>query len=375
ELMLELTSKQGGIGDVLGEGSRLLREGVMGEEEEEEVRVQMKLLNTRWEELRVKAMDRQSQLHERLMSLQEKQLESLKKWLTETEDRIAHMNQLGPTAADLQEQIAAHQALQKDLEAEQGNINSLSNMVVVVDESNGESAYCNLEDSLNALGERWAHICKVTEQRWNTLQGLTIHWEQFERESDKVKNWVNEKQAILREFDSNPSMEVEQMMHQAGMLQVMQAEMELQQRRFAMLQEESTKVASYLPSESPVHEKLASTLETLQDRWEALSMIIEAQTTRLSGSGIDISKVVIPGNGSDVVNSTTATISAETATVITKIVTTKTVTTEVCGSVVKRQKLEGGSQEDFTVALHSLGGWMDQVENFLVGQGHGSLGQ
>nr|XP_053632349.1 utrophin-like [Cherax quadricarinatus] len=60
ELMLELTSKQGGIGDVLGEGSRLMREGVMEEEEEEEVRVQMKLLNTRWEELRVKAMDRQS---------------------------------------------------------------------------------------------------------------------------------------------------------------------------------------------------------------------------------------------------------------------------------------------------------------------------
>ena len=60
--MLELTAKQGGIGDVLGEGSRLLREGLMGEEEEEEVRVQMKLLNTRWEELRIKAMDRQSNL-------------------------------------------------------------------------------------------------------------------------------------------------------------------------------------------------------------------------------------------------------------------------------------------------------------------------
>lgn len=58
--MLDLTSKQGGIGEVLGEGGRLLREGVMEEEEEEEVRMQMKLLNTRWEELRVKAMDRQA---------------------------------------------------------------------------------------------------------------------------------------------------------------------------------------------------------------------------------------------------------------------------------------------------------------------------
>lgn len=32
------------------------------------------------------------------------------------------------------------------------------------------------------------------------------------------------------------------------------------------------------------------------------------------------------------------------------------------GSVIKRQKLEGGSQEDFSVALHQLGGWMDSLE-------------
>lgn len=32
------------------------------------------------------------------------------------------------------------------------------------------------------------------------------------------------------------------------------------------------------------------------------------------------------------------------------------------GSVVKRQKLEGSSQEDFSVALHQLGGWMDSME-------------
>ncbi|KAK8719740.1 hypothetical protein OTU49_013814, partial [Cherax quadricarinatus] len=170
ELMLELTSKQGGIGDVLGEGSRLMREGVMEEEEEEEVRVQMKLLNTRWEELRVKAMDRQSSLHEKLMSLQQKQLESLKKWLTDTEDRIANMSQVGPTAEALREQILAHQNLQQDLENEQSNINSLSNMVVVVDETSSESAYSTLEDELNALGERWAHICRWSESRWTTLQ-------------------------------------------------------------------------------------------------------------------------------------------------------------------------------------------------------------
>ena len=58
--MLELTEKQNGVGEVLGEGTRLVREGLAEGEEGEEVRGQMKLLNTRWEDLRVKAMDRQS---------------------------------------------------------------------------------------------------------------------------------------------------------------------------------------------------------------------------------------------------------------------------------------------------------------------------
>ena len=43
-------------------------------------------------------------------------------------------------------------------------------MVVVVDESNSEAAYSALEDELNALGERWAHICRWAEQRWSVLQ-------------------------------------------------------------------------------------------------------------------------------------------------------------------------------------------------------------
>nr|XP_027238839.1 dystrophin-like isoform X4 [Penaeus vannamei] len=366
ELMLELTSKQGGIGDVLGEGSRLLKEGVMEEEEEEEVRVQMKLLNTRWEELRVKAMDRQSRLHEKLMTLQQTQLESLKKWLTETEDRIANMSQVGPTTDLLREQIAAHQSLQEDLENEQANINSLSNMVVVVDESSSDSgeAYSSLEDELNALGERWAHICRWAESRWKTLQTLSVHWTHYEQEMNKMGEWMNEKESLLREVESNPSSDQEHILRQASMLQIVQAEMEVQHRRFEHLQEESAKVLSHLPQDSPGQEKIPSELEMVQDRLDCLVSIIEAQTQRMAANGIDIKKIVIPAdNTSDIVSSSTTTISHEDATVVTKIITTKIVTTEtVEGSVIKRQKLEGGSQEDFSVALHQLGGWMDSLE-------------
>lgn len=52
--------------------------------------------------------------------------------------------QVGPTTDALKEQIETHQKLQKDLEGEQANINSLSNMVVVVDEASPESGTFSL---------------------------------------------------------------------------------------------------------------------------------------------------------------------------------------------------------------------------------------
>jgi len=58
--MLSLTEHQGDVGEVLQEGSKILTEAKLPLSEIEEVRVQMKLLNTKWEDLRVKAMDRQN---------------------------------------------------------------------------------------------------------------------------------------------------------------------------------------------------------------------------------------------------------------------------------------------------------------------------
>lgn len=49
----------------------------------------------------------------------------------------------------------------------------------------------------------------------------------------------------------------------------------------------------------------------------------------MAANGIDIKKIVIPAdNTSDIVSSSTTTISHEDATVVTKIITTKIVTTE-----------------------------------------------
>lgn len=58
--MLELTKHQDSIGTVLRDGNDLIVESKVKPDEENEIRVQMGLLNNRWEELRLKALERQS---------------------------------------------------------------------------------------------------------------------------------------------------------------------------------------------------------------------------------------------------------------------------------------------------------------------------
>ncbi|KAL1435841.1 hypothetical protein MTO96_010614 [Rhipicephalus appendiculatus] len=84
DFMLELTRNQGRVGEVLQEGQRVIREAGISAQEKEEIKVQMALLNTRWESLRHSAMDMQTKLQEALMKLQKQQQNALRQWLTET---------------------------------------------------------------------------------------------------------------------------------------------------------------------------------------------------------------------------------------------------------------------------------------------------
>jgi dystrophin len=75
--MLDLTKHQNNVGLVLQEGSRLINTGTISQEDDLEVRKQMKLLNDMWENLRLQAVERQAKLHERLMKLQTEQLNQM----------------------------------------------------------------------------------------------------------------------------------------------------------------------------------------------------------------------------------------------------------------------------------------------------------
>lgn len=56
-----LTSHQTSVGSVLEFGSQLINEGIVSGKEEREIREQMDVLSERWENLRVSAMQRQSE--------------------------------------------------------------------------------------------------------------------------------------------------------------------------------------------------------------------------------------------------------------------------------------------------------------------------
>lgn len=58
--LIELSHHQEGVGSIIEEGARMLADGGLTEEEEQEVRIQMELLNSRWEKLRITAMERQT---------------------------------------------------------------------------------------------------------------------------------------------------------------------------------------------------------------------------------------------------------------------------------------------------------------------------
>lgn len=111
-------------------------------DEECEVRAQMRLLDARWEALRTRALDKQSAIHDRLMQVQQLQLDQLRQWLTATEDRISKMPDLTHNV-DLCKQVEDQQRLKYDMENKQKEVDSLSELVVVVDDSNSENGKKN----------------------------------------------------------------------------------------------------------------------------------------------------------------------------------------------------------------------------------------
>ncbi|XP_063241315.1 dystrophin, isoforms A/C/F/G/H-like [Bacillus rossius redtenbacheri] len=356
--LLELSGHQEGVGAVLEEGARMLAEGGLTRDEEDEVRVQMRLLNSRWENLRVKAMERQTKIHEALIALQQQQLGRLRQWLTATEDRISRLADATPDRASLGSQLEQHGALQRDLQQQQHVVDELSHMVVVVDEAGCDSAYSQMEDQLTALGERWAHICQWTEERGARLQELSDKWQHVTDEHQRLQAWLDEKEAVLKQMEVNPASEIGQVLDRIKKLQVLKHEMDAQQKKLSGLQDSAQELLSGTSEGADILEKL----EFLQDRWDALYQIMEVQGQRISSSGFEFSLSSSPSETSSTVTLADPDGQWE------KHETLMTIASQEVSSHGGRKKRRVGSAArlDFETAAAQLGSWLQQAERSLA---------
>ncbi|XP_032889087.1 dystrophin isoform X3 [Amblyraja radiata] len=283
--MMELTSHQGSVGNILQAGNQLIEEGKLSEDEENEIREQMNLLNSRWETLRVASMERQSKLHEELMDLQQQQLKHLADWLTNTEDRIHQMEvqPLGPDLEALKQQVEEHKVLQEDLEQEQVRVNSLTHMVVVVDESNGENATAALEEELQILGERWAAICKWTEERWVLLQEILFKWEYFTEEQCYFDAWLAEKEKTVSKIQTSGFRDQNEMLTNLRKLAVLKEELHQKRQTMDKLCALSQDLLAALQNKV-VAQKVRTRLEEFTQRWDDLVQKLESMSKEISQS-------------------------------------------------------------------------------------------
>ncbi|XP_029281706.1 LOW QUALITY PROTEIN: utrophin [Cottoperca gobio] len=274
--MMELTAHQSSVGNVLQAGNQLIAQGNLTDEEEEEIREQMSLLNSRWENLRVASMDRQARLHEVLMELQQQQLQQLSDWLSRTEERIRKI-ETEPTAKDLElykEQIEQHKELQNDLEAEQVKVNSLTHMVVVVDENSGESATAALEEQLQSLGERWAAVCRWTEERWHKLQEVFMVWQQLLSDQSLFRAWLAENEEALSEVQTSNFKDPSEMNTNVRRLAILKEDMEKKRRTLDQLSDAGQDVISLLRSPE-AGARIETDTEELAHRWDNLVQKLE----------------------------------------------------------------------------------------------------
>ncbi|XP_057678850.1 dystrophin isoform X3 [Corythoichthys intestinalis] len=274
--MMELTAHQSSVGNVLQAGNQLIAQGSLSEEVEDEIREQMSLLNSRWESLRVASMDRQARLHEVLMELQQQQLQQLSDWLSQTEDRIRKIEteSAAKDLDDYKDRIEQHKELQNDLEAEQVKVNSLTHMVVVVDENSGESATAALEEQLQSLGERWAAVCRWTEERWHKLQDVFLVWQQLVSDQTLFRTWLEEREEALSEVQTSSFKNPSEINTKVRQLAILKEDMEKKKKTLDQLTDAGQDVMSLLRS-GEAGAIIEADTEDLAHRWDNLVQRLE----------------------------------------------------------------------------------------------------
>lgn len=283
EFMLKLSEYQVSVGSALEEGTKLLTESSgLSSEEQNEIKHQLFLLNERWEALRIKALNTQTKVHKQLAKMQLQKVEELKAFLTSTEDRLSRMSTMGPGPDELRKQLEDHKTMQGDLEAQQALVESLSNLVIIED----SEYFRDLEDKLVALEERWSHVVKWTAKRWESLQNLSFKWTKLAEQHRIINEWLNSRERSLKSMEGKEVVEIGEAMERIKCLQFCKNDLETLLANVESMEN----VVQGLKDESLSTLNVGEKVEALNDRIEALNLILEVQENRIEAMGFTIEK-------------------------------------------------------------------------------------
>lgn len=213
------------------------------------------------------------------MQMQQTQLDALRQWLTKMEDRISLMAATEINPSTLEEQMKHLNELEQDIQTQQDIVDGMRNMVVVVDEESSEAVYAQMEDQLSALGERWSHICQWKEERRQRLEALSMLWQSITDDYKRLVAWLNEIEITLKQMEANPASEFGEVLDRIKKLQILKAEMDINQKKLISLQESIQDLDGN--SSCSDYANILEKIENLQDRWEAVGQIMEVQSQRV----------------------------------------------------------------------------------------------
>lgn len=290
EFMQRLAEHQQFVGGAIEEGAALIAAGTtassstngLNQEEQNEVRHQMLLLNERWEALRVRALEQQTLIHSRLAQVQTKKIDELRNFLTNTEDRISRMPDIAVTLDDLKTQMTEVLALRADLEDQQTLVDSLSNLVIIVDDESDN--FADLEDRLAALGERWSHVVKWTTKRWEKLQDVNGKYLKMTEYYDILCIWIDTRESDVKGLEANEVTEIGGIMRRMTDLQYCEQDI----NAFLAKLEELESIVHSLPQRESIVQSLLEKIEDLSDRCDALKQILDIQKIRIESLGFRV---------------------------------------------------------------------------------------
>lgn len=285
--MFKLSQHQRYVGSALEEGAQLISESQflgpngLSPDEQNEIKQQMFLLNERWETLRIKAMEVQSQIHSKLAEVECRKMEDFRRFLTETEDRISRYASTKPGQINLDNHIDDLKNLRADLEDKQQLVDSLANVIVIVDDETQN--FHDLEDKLAALGERWSHILEWTQKRWESVHVEKQQWNEIIVLYQRMMEWINTRERDLKEMESTEVNAMGEAIKRVNVLSYCATDVNLCTDQLAELDKK-------IQNMSQSHQcglKLSQNVEDLTDRCEALKQIIDVQKSRLSQMGFE----------------------------------------------------------------------------------------